>query len=78
MHHGGAKTVRIAASMRGGGGFEIVVSNDGEPFDEASAPGSESGHYGLAGMRERANRSDLKLTIDGKNRRVTICCQGKR
>jgi len=72
VRHGGAKTVRLNAQARPDGGFEIVIANDGAPFDPETAAGAESGHFGLANMRERADRSDLRLTIDGTNRRVVI------
>ena len=72
MRHGGAKTVKISAAPLPKGGFEVSVANDGAPFDVAAVPGVESGHYGLAGMRERADRSNLRLTIDGPARKVTV------
>ena len=72
VRHGGAKSVRIDAETRPGGGFAVSVTNDGAPFDVNDVPGTESGHFGLAGMRERADRSNLQLTIDGQAPKVTI------
>ena len=72
MRHGGAKVVKIAASPQADGGFGVSVANDGAPFDAGMTPGVESGHYGLAGMRERADRAGLQLTIDGKAGRITL------
>ena len=78
MRHGGAKVVKIAASPQASGGFAVSVSNDGAPFDVGTAPGVESGHYGLAGMRERADRANLQLTIDGRAGLVTLVAQQQR
>lgn len=65
VRHGSAKTVSIVARRIADGGFEVTVSNDGATFDPAAVPGAESGHFGLAGMRERADRSNLQLTVQG-------------
>ena len=72
VRHGGAKLVRVVAESRPGGGFTVTVTNDGEQFDVDAVPGVESGHFGLAGMRERADRSNLQLAIDGRVPKVTI------
>jgi signal transduction histidine kinase len=44
------------------------VLNDGEPFDAAAALGPESGHFGLAGMRERAKRNGMRISwgVEGR------------
>jgi signal transduction histidine kinase len=50
------------------------VSDDGRGFDSTQAEGPESGHFGLVGMRERA-QSLGSLTIDsqpGAGTRVEI------
>ena len=62
IKHGKAKTVVIVSDpMEGGGGFVLKVLNDGAPFDVNAALGPETGHFGLAGMRERALRSGFTL-----------------
>ena len=69
VKHGKAKTVVIVSDpMPGTGGFVLKVLNDGAPFDAASALGPETGHFGLAGMKERASRSGFALAFltDGK------------
>ena len=38
-------------------------ADTGEPFDPAHALGPEAGHFGLAGMRERAKRADIGLSF---------------
>ena len=60
--HGGAKNV-IFVSTGDGAAFTLAVLNDGAPFDAASAPGPEAGHFGLSNMRERAVRARLALTF---------------
>jgi signal transduction histidine kinase len=62
VKHGKAKTVVIVSDpMPEAGGFVLKVLNDGVPFDAASALGPETGHFGLAGMKERASRSGFAL-----------------
>ncbi|MBQ3747665.1 MAG: hypothetical protein II863_09700 [Kiritimatiellae bacterium] len=45
----------------------LRVLNDGSPFDRAKALGPSTGHYGLAGMEERAAKigSSLSFGVDG-------------
>lgn len=63
IKHGKAKTILVTSDpLPGGGGFRLDVLNDGEPFDIDCALGPEMGHYGLAGMRERALRSAFSIT----------------
>ena len=69
IKHGKAKTVVIVSDpMEGGGGFVLKVLNNGAPFDVNAALGPETGHFGLAGMRERALRSGftLEFTKEGE------------
>ena len=42
--------------------------NDGEPFNVSEALGPETAHFGLAGMRERAVRSGMKISFGTKGR----------
>ena len=60
--HGKARHVVFTADPRDGGGFVLRVLNDGAPFDVSCAPGPETGHYGLSGMRERALRNRLEIS----------------
>ena len=69
VKHGKAKTIVIVSDpIPGRSGFVLKVLNDGAPFDVDSALGPETGHFGLAGMRERAARSGFALEFvrDGK------------
>lgn len=64
IKHGGAKNVVIVcdpAGRRNGNGFVLRILNDGKPFDASKALGPESGHFGLANMRERAKRSGMSI-----------------
>jgi signal transduction histidine kinase len=60
--HSGATMVRMWA--RGGkGGVDLIVSDNGQGFDTDGTPAGEGDHYGLSGMRERAEYLGGKLTI---------------
>ena len=70
VKHGHPKTLaiisdRCARGEGGGGGasFILRVLNDGERFDVSEALGPDAGHFGLAGMRERAARSGVALSF---------------
>ena len=56
VKHGGARKIAISSDPIEGGGWMLRVSNDGTPFDPATAPGAAEGHFGLEGMRQRAHR----------------------
>ena len=68
VKHGKAKTVVIVSDPKPDGGFVFKVLNDGILFDASLALGPETGHFGLAGMKERASRSGFSLDflVDGK------------
>lgn len=72
IRHGGATEISLVARSLQGGGFEIVLDNNGAAFDVANVQGMESGHYGLSNMKERAARSGLNLTISGLPPRPSI------
>lgn len=46
----------------------LRVLNDGAPFDGSKMLGPETGHFGIAGMRERASRSGMRLTFGHEGR----------
>ena len=77
VKHGRAKTVMIVSDPLGGvsegrRGFCLRVLNDGEIFDPATALGPESGHFGVAGMRERARRSGIGFSLGVEKGRVSV------
>jgi signal transduction histidine kinase len=56
---------RIAVQLRYDlGRFSMRVSDDGRGFDTACAP--PAGHFGLAGMRERAAEIGARLEVTSR------------
>jgi signal transduction histidine kinase len=53
LDHAGAAHITVDLSYDGEG-VRLTVSDDGRGFEPGQAPGAERGHFGLAGMRERA------------------------
>ncbi|HEX5671292.1 MAG TPA: ATP-binding protein, partial [Acidimicrobiia bacterium] len=58
--HSNAKVVRVSGSVDFDQGW-VSVADDGRGFDPTSVP---NGHYGLVGMRERADRIGARLSIE--------------
>jgi len=59
-------------------GLQVIVKDDGSGFTPPPEPAelSRSGHFGLIGMRERAQYIDARVEVHsapGKGARVTIC-----
>ncbi len=53
----------------------LSITDDGRGFSPEQAPGQESGHFGLMGMRERVRRLGGTLVVDaapGKGTKVSI------
>ena len=75
VKHGRAKNIVLVSDpLTGDGkrGFVLRVLNDGEPFDAATALGPESGHFGLAGMRERAKRNGMRISWETKDKWTSV------
>ena len=75
IKHGRAKNIVLVSDpLTGDGarGFALRVLNDGEPFDAASALGPEAGHFGLAGMRERAKRNGMRISWETEGRWTSV------
>ena len=53
--HGKAKNIRISGGIRDGV-LKVSVSDDGCGFDTSTRKGSEAGHFGLDGVRNRIER----------------------
>jgi len=55
VKHARANEIRIRLAMNNGT-VKLVVTDDGEGFEQTEAFSSAGGHFGLLGMRERAER----------------------
>jgi len=69
--HAQAKRLRVHLSNNGQGAT-LIIEDDGRGFDPKETP---SGHFGLVGMRERAELAGGRLTIEsekGKGTKVTL------
>lgn len=62
IRHGNAETVAISGELAGNV-LSFTVVDDGKGFDPANCQGSEDGHFGLMGMRERAKAFNGAVTI---------------
>jgi len=74
VRHGRATAVKVAGSVERDK-LLISVRDNGQGFDPAACPNDEQGHYGLLGIRERANAFEGSLDIDsrpGKGTKVTV------
>jgi signal transduction histidine kinase len=65
LKHAAAKRIDVAI------GFEesqvtLRVADDGKGFDAENLPPLSSGHFGLFGMRERAEKLNANLTIKSR------------
>ena len=82
VRHGRASAVRIAGALEGEQLFFSVTDN-GAGFDPAAAPGVRDGHFGLEGVRERAEALHGDVTVEsapGRGARivVTLNTHGRR
>ena len=74
IRHGKARHIRIAGS-HGDEKLRFSVTDDGIGFDPAAAPGVLQGHFGISGVRERAEQMNGSFEIDsspGRGARATI------
>ena len=74
VNHGCAKSISICGKAFGDV-LTIVVSDDGSGFDMTIVPGIDDGHFGLAGVRERASRHEGDVSVEsapGKGTRITV------
>ena len=62
VRHGNAWTIKIAGVIDNDT-LLFSVTDDGSGFDPAHRKGSDEGHFGLDGVRERLARFDGELTI---------------
>ncbi len=72
--HGGARNILIAGVLDGGR-LRFSVQDDGCGFVPETRPGTEQGHFGLDGIRERLRRHHGTMAIasaPGKGCKVSI------
>jgi signal transduction histidine kinase len=62
LAHGHATRIEVAVEFRADAVVLRVIDN-GIGFDPEQPPGPEGGHFGLVGMRERANRIGAQFSI---------------
>ena len=70
--HAGQVQVHLAFEPRG---VRLIVADDGQGFEPREAFSEGGGHFGLLGMRERAERLGGELGLDsapGQGTRVTV------
>jgi len=63
VHHANAQKLTVSLAVNGGG-ILLTVRDDGLGLDVGQA--EQSGHFGLAGMRERAQLAGGELMIDSQ------------
>ena len=64
LKHARPEVIRITISSSADvGSINVVVQDDGSGFVLGSQPGASSGHFGIDGMRERAERLDGTLEL---------------
>jgi signal transduction histidine kinase len=67
LQHAAARRIDVAVRYDAAGErIAVEVRDDGRGFDVADRPGAADGHFGLAGMRERAERLGGELAIDSR------------
>lgn len=74
MKHSGAKTLQIKLDCEVGW-LNLSIEDDGCGFDLGNAAGASSGHFGLLGMRERAEKIGATLQVAsnvGHGTKVTV------
>jgi signal transduction histidine kinase len=62
IKHANAKTILIRLDYQKEK-VVLTIHDDGVGFDVANAPGISGGHFGLLGMRERAERSGATFSL---------------
>jgi signal transduction histidine kinase len=70
VRHASASHIRMALDF-GPADITLHVSDDGRGFDSAAPIDLESGHYGLTGMRERAQQIGAVLEVSSEPDRGT-------
>lgn len=72
VRHGRAGTVSITCERRPDNHIDIEVRDDGSGFDDSTRPGVDDGHFGLQGVRERADRLGGSVSITSAHGMGTV------
>lgn len=64
VRHGQARHIRVVGEKKGNV-IRFSVEDDGKGFDPSNIPGPSQGHFGLQGVRERVNKLQGKMQIEG-------------
>jgi signal transduction histidine kinase len=73
IKHGVPDTIRVSlASVDAGARLAVTVHDNGSGFRPGSEPGTDTGHFGLQGMKGRAERLEGKLEIESAPGHGTI------
>ena len=72
VKHGGAKHIAISSDALEKGGWLLRISNDGTPFDPATAPGAKEGHFGIEGMKQRGRRLGATVAIERRGKGMVL------
>lgn len=76
VRHARAKSIEVSFRMQAvPAAIELTISDDGIGFTEGAQGGAREGHFGIAGMRERADRIGGVFVLEsepGKGTRVAV------
>jgi signal transduction histidine kinase len=81
LHHGDPNLVDVLVAFNPSAGtVEVTIHDDGQGFAVGSQPGPADGHFGLQGMRERAERLGGSLELESApggttTVRCRVCCR---
>jgi signal transduction histidine kinase len=63
VKHAHARQIRVELDYTAGANVRLTICDDGHGFDIDNAPDADIGHFGLVGMRERAEKLGGKLSV---------------
>jgi signal transduction histidine kinase len=67
LRHGRPKSIRVTVEAKADDDtIHVIVRDDGAGFEMGEQRGTESGHFGIHGMRERAERLGGSLRIESR------------
>jgi signal transduction histidine kinase len=66
VRHGQARTLHVLLGSTSDGQLRLEIRDDGRGFAGEHAFSLQAGHYGLIGLRERADRMGAQLTLDSR------------